>query len=58
MLITFCFDREMGDEVVELFDQRLISPHITASFTLDQVNEALEYLRSSKSIGKVVLNIR
>ena len=48
----------MGDDVIELCDQRLISPHISASFTLDQVNEAVDFLRSGKSIGKVVLNVR
>lgn len=50
--------REVGDDVIELCDQRLISPHISASFTLDQVNEAVDFLRSGKSIGKVVLNVR
>jgi len=50
--------REMGDDVIELYDQRQISPHISATFALEQVNEALEFFRSRNSVGKVVLKIK
>lgn len=55
--VLYYIKREVGDDVIELCDQRLITPQISASFTLDQVNEAVEFFRSGKSVGKVVLNI-
>jgi len=50
--------RQIGDNVIELYDERLISPHVSASFSLDQVNEAFEFLSLRKSTGKVILSIR
>ena len=51
-------NRQIGDNVIELYDERLISPHVSASFSLDQVNEAFEFLSLRKSTGKVILSIR
>lgn len=38
-------------------EQELIVPHISKEFEIENVNEALEYLRDSKCTGKVVVKL-
>lgn len=42
-------------ESVELVEQKRITPYVTAHFTLNEINEALDFLRSSKGMGRSVL---
>ena len=51
-------NRQVGEDVIEMYEEGLISPHVSARFPLDQVNEAIEFLRQRKSTGKVILNTR
>lgn len=44
-------------DVLDMCEQGLISPHISEDFDLEKVNEAMEYMRARKSSGKVVVNI-
>jgi D-arabinose 1-dehydrogenase-like Zn-dependent alcohol dehydrogenase len=36
-------------------DQRLIGPVIAKQFSLEKVNEAVQFLLDKKSIGKVII---
>ena len=62
MIVFFIFlcwaDRQVGEDVIEMYEEGLISPHVSASFSLDQVNDAIEFLQLRKSTGKVILKIR
>ena len=44
--------------MIELYEEGLISPHVSAVFPLEQVNAAIEFLQQRKSTGKVILKIR
>lgn len=44
-------------ELIELLASRRIRPHIGATFTLDEVAEAMRYVADGRAIGKVVLDI-
>lgn len=57
-LLTFSLSvREIVNDALELCEQGLISPHITETFSLENVNEALDFMEKHKSLGKVVLNV-
>ncbi|XP_026290759.1 quinone oxidoreductase-like protein 2 homolog [Frankliniella occidentalis] len=49
--------RDTVQDVLDMCEQGLISPHISQDFDLDKVNEAMEYMRARKSSGKVIINI-
>lgn len=49
--------RDTVQDVLDMCEQGLISPHISEDFDLEKVNEAMEYMRARKSSGKVVINI-
>jgi NADPH:quinone reductase-like Zn-dependent oxidoreductase len=44
-------------ELSELFASRRVTPHIGASFVLDDVAAALRYVADGRAIGKVVLDV-
>ncbi|XP_065331865.1 quinone oxidoreductase-like protein 2 homolog [Cloeon dipterum] len=48
--------RQSVEDVIDMCEQGLISPHISAEFDLENVNEAFEFLRERKSTGKVILD--
>jgi len=50
--------RQAGEDVIEMYEEGLISPHVSAIFSLDQVNQAIQFLQERKSTGKVILNIK
>lgn len=44
-------------ETLDLADEDVISAHISAVFTLEKVNDAIEYITSKKCTGKVLIEI-
>ncbi len=44
-------------ELLELLAERRAVPHIGATFALDDVADALQYVADGRAIGKVVLDI-
>ncbi|XP_059473784.1 quinone oxidoreductase-like protein 2 homolog [Neocloeon triangulifer] len=48
--------RQSVEDVVDMCEQGLISPHVSAEFDLEKVNEAFEFLRERRSTGKVILD--
>ncbi|KAI9564456.1 Quinone oxidoreductase-like protein 2-like protein [Daphnia sinensis] len=50
--------RQVGNDVIELYEEGLISPHVSAIFPLEEVNAAMDFLSQRKSTGKVILKIR
>jgi NADPH:quinone reductase len=44
-------------ELMELFAEGRVAPHIGAAFTLDEAAAALRYVADGRAIGKVVLDI-
>lgn len=52
------FIRQLGNDVIEMYEEGLISPHVSAVFPLEQVNDAIEFLHQRKSTGKVILKVR
>lgn len=53
----FSVYREIVSDALELCEQGLISPHIAETFSLENVNEALNFMEKNKSLSKVILNI-
>lgn len=49
--------REIVNDALELCEQGLISPNIVETFSLENVNEALDFMEKNKSLGKVVLTM-
>jgi len=49
--------QRFGQEIVPLFESRVLKPVIDRRFTLDQIAQAHEYLESNASIGKVLIDI-
>jgi NADPH2:quinone reductase len=49
--------RQAVADVIDMCEQGLISPHISAEFDLEEINEAFKFLNERKSTGKVVLEL-
>lgn len=45
-------------DVISMYQSGLISPHISAQFPLERVNDAIKFISDRKSTGKVLLDIR
>lgn len=45
-------------EVIEMADEKLIKPYKARHYPLEQVNDALERLKSPDSIGKHVIDMK
>jgi len=50
--------REAVTDVIEMCEEKLITPLPSIHYPLDKVNEALAVLRDRKSISKLVLDIK
>jgi NADPH2:quinone reductase len=46
------------DELMSLFEQGKVHPHVSAVFALDEVREALRAVAQRRTTGKVVIEIR
>lgn len=49
--------RDVVSEVIKLAEEKFIEPHVSASFSLQDVNKAFEFLLERKSTGKVILKM-
>lgn len=52
------FYRQVITDTFSLYDEELISAHISKIFPLTEVNDALEYIREKKCTGKVLIDIK
>ena len=50
--------REVVTDVIEMCEEKLITPLSPIHYPLDKVNEALTVLRDRKTISKLVLDIK
>lgn len=49
--------RLLVQDTVDMADQGLIKPHISAKYSLKDVNEAVKFIEEKKCTGKVVINV-
>lgn len=52
------FYRQVIGDTFSLYDEELISAHISKIFPLVDVNKAIEYIREKKCTGKVLIDIK
>lgn len=52
------FYRQVIGDTFSLYDEELISAHISQTFPLADVNEAIEFVRNKKCTGKVLIDIK
>ncbi|XP_029677787.1 quinone oxidoreductase-like protein 2 [Formica exsecta] len=50
--------RQAGDEVLQFLEEGLIKPSCSLIVGLHKINDALQFVSESKSLGKVVIDIR
>ncbi|XP_070153354.1 quinone oxidoreductase-like protein 2 [Polyergus mexicanus] len=50
--------RQAGDEVLQFLEEGLIRPSCSLIVGLHKINDALQFVSESKSLGKVVIDIR
>ncbi|XP_050452856.1 quinone oxidoreductase-like protein 2 [Cataglyphis hispanica] len=50
--------RQAGDEVLQFLEEGLIGPSCSLIVGLHKINDALQFVSESKSLGKVVIDIR
>lgn len=51
------FSRQSVKDVLTMCKMGMISPDISETLKLDQVNEALEHFSTDKSSGKIILKV-
>uniref|UniRef100_A0A1B6LH94 Enoyl reductase (ER) domain-containing protein n=1 Tax=Graphocephala atropunctata TaxID=36148 RepID=A0A1B6LH94_9HEMI len=49
--------RQVVSDVIELCEQSLISPHVSQTFDLEHVNEAVQLLQQDQIIGKILVKL-
>lgn len=49
--------RDSVQEVIDLYEDEYIEPHVSAIFKLDEINEAFAFYENKKSSGKVVIDL-
>lgn len=52
------FYRQVIEETFELYEEELISAHISKVFQLSEMEEAIEYIRKKKCTGKVLIEVK
>lgn len=52
------FYRQTVDDVLALCAEEIIVPYVSETFGLHQVNDAVEFVRSKKCTGKVLIDVR
>ncbi|KAK9501087.1 hypothetical protein O3M35_002201 [Rhynocoris fuscipes] len=50
--------RQVVSEVIEMMDQGLISPTISAKYSLADINKALEEIKAKQEIGKIIIQVK
>lgn len=49
--------RGIVSEVIQMAEEKYIEPHVSATFSLQEVNKAFDYMLERKSTGKVILKM-
>lgn len=49
--------RSVVTDTLDFADEDVINAHISATFTLDKINDAVEYIISKKCTGKVLIEV-
>lgn len=57
MCIFVLFARQSVKDVLTMCKMGVITPNISETLKLDQVNEALEHFSTDKSSGKILLKV-
>lgn len=52
------FFREIIEETLELYSEDLISAHVSKVFSLEDIGDAVEYIRKKKCTGKVLIDLQ
>lgn len=52
------FYRQVIADTFSLYDEELISAHVSKVFPLTEVNEAIQFVREKKCTGKVLIDIK
>jgi D-arabinose 1-dehydrogenase-like Zn-dependent alcohol dehydrogenase len=48
----------MVQDAIDMAEQKLVSPVIAKEFSLEKVNEALQFVLDKKSTGKVIITMK
>lgn len=54
LLWYYCY-RQIVQDAIDMADQKLVSPVIAKKFSLEKVNEAVQFVLDKKSTGKVII---
>lgn len=57
IIFKHIFSRQSIKDVLDMCKMGMISPNISETLGLDQVNEALEHFSTDKSSGKILLKV-
>lgn len=49
--------KQAVQDVIDMHEMKLINPHISARFKLDETDKAFEFIRERRSTGKVILEL-
>lgn len=49
--------RNIVSDTLELADEGVIGAHVSAVYTLENINKAIEYINAKKCTGKVLIEI-
>lgn len=52
------FYRQIVTDTLALSEEELITPNISRTFSLDDVNEAVEFIKRKKGTGKVLIDVK
>lgn len=52
------FYRQIVTDTLALSEEELITPHISGTFGLDDVNEAVKFIKEKKGTGKVLIDVK
>ncbi|XP_069674554.1 quinone oxidoreductase-like protein 2 homolog [Periplaneta americana] len=50
--------RQIIQDAIDMADQKLINPVVAKEFSLEKVNEAMQYVLDKKSTGKVIIKMK
>ena len=56
LLWYYCY-RQIVQDAIDMADQRLVNPVIAKKFSLEKVNEAVQFVLDKKSTGKVIITM-
>ena len=57
LLWYYCY-MQIVQDAIDMADQRLVNPVIAKKFSLEKVNEAVQFVLEKKSTGKVIIAMK